>query len=210
MDWTRPEAVFGNGLEGVCLRILWRAGTGMTGRQVARVAEGAGSTSGIRYALDRIVRQGVVDVESVGASNVYTINRDHLLFPAIDAAFRGTEVWPLFAQRIREVVHEVYGRDDAVTVAVFGSVARGEATVSSDVDLLVVTPDEDEQDRVDRFVSSLHGRAQRWTGQAVQVYATTPARLREAREHDDPIIASFQADAVVVSGPRLQDVLVAA
>ncbi|MCL2466226.1 MAG: nucleotidyltransferase domain-containing protein [Micrococcales bacterium] len=204
MDWSGPESVFG-GLQATCLGVLWRAGTGMTGRQVARVAGEAGSARGIQYALHRLVQQGVVDVEAVGASNVYTINRDHLLFPAVDAAFREVDVWSLFTRRVREVVDEVYGDTDAVTVAVFGSVARGEAGLGSDLDLLVVTPDDDTPDRVDAFVLSLHTKARRWTGQPVQVYATTPRRLQEAQDHDDPIVTSFKADAAVVTGPPLAD-----
>jgi len=44
----------------------------------------------------------------------------------------------------------------------------------------------------------------------VQVYATTPRRLRDAQDHDDPIVTSFKSDAAMVTGPPLSDIWQAA
>lgn len=208
MDWRHPEAALGGSLDTTVLGVLWHASDGMTGLQVARVAADAGSPRGIAQALKRLVKQGIADVDPVGGANVYRVNREHLTFPAVDAAFQALRVWPELRTRVRTVVDAADGSHaDDVTVAVFGSVARGEARLESDVDLLVITPDDTDDEHVDALLYTLATNVRRWTGQQVQIYATTPSRLRAARDDGDPIVASLLADARVLTGPDVRTAL---
>ncbi|MFI6424988.1 nucleotidyltransferase domain-containing protein [Promicromonospora sp. NPDC050880] len=205
MDWNHPEHLFGSGLEPVVLRTLWRAGGPMTGAEVHRVAR-KGSVRGVREALSRLARQGIVVSTRVGPALTHALNQEHLGFPAVDAAFRALDPWNQFRSRVSEVMAE-HGPDDplSVTVAVFGSVARGEARLDSDVDLVVVVDEVDDstQSLADELRSAL-GAA---TGQAVQIYLTTPARLHDAVRLGDPIVDSFRSDTRAVSGPDLRTYL---
>ncbi|WP_285100594.1 nucleotidyltransferase domain-containing protein [Promicromonospora sp. MEB111] len=205
MDWNHPEHVFGSGLEPVILRTLWRAGAPMTGAEVHRIA-GKGSVGGIRLALSRLALQGIVLTSRVGTAATHALNRDHLGFPAIDAAFSVLDPWTQFRSRVTEVVTE-HGPDDplSVTVAVFGSVARDEARLDSDVDLAVVVDEVDEH--AQNLADELRQELSAATGQAVQVYLTTPARLRDAVNQGDPIVDSFRSDARAVSGPDIHTYL---
>lgn len=205
MDWNHPEHIFGSGLEPVVLRTLWRAGTPLTGSDVHRIAR-KGSVRGIRLALSRLALQGIVVSSRVGAAATHTLNREHIGFAAVDAAFSALDPWTQFRSRVTEVVAQ-YGPDDplSVTVAVFGSVARGAARLDSDVDLAVVVGelDNNAENLADEFRNEL-GAA---TGQAIQVYLTTPARLRDAVRLADPIVESFRSDARAVSGPDIRTYL---
>ena len=97
---------------------------------------------------------------------------EHFGFAAIDAAFSALDPWTQFRSRVTEVVAE-HGPDDplSVTVAVFGSVARGEARLDSDVDLVVV-----------------------------QVYLTTLGRCAIGQDHTqaENLIATVQPDGRAV------------
>ena len=203
MDWRTPEKVFGNSLDPVVLRVLWAAGRGMTGEQVARVAK-AGSTRGIRYALDRLSVDGIVDASSVGASVVYEINTEHLTYPAVDAAFKALDPWATLRDRLSAMIAS-HGEPGPVSVALFGSVARGEAGPDSDVDVLLVVPDAD--DRAADLRTLLAQQMRRWTGRESGVYLTTPARLIEAERAGDPIVESFARDAITLSGPDVHTYL---
>jgi predicted nucleotidyltransferase len=202
MDWNHPEHVFGSGLEPVVLRALWRAGAPMTGSDVHRVAS-KGSVRGIRLALSRLALQGIVVSSRVGSATTHALNREHFGFTAIDAAFRELDPWTQFRSRVTEVVAE-HGPDDplSVTVAMFGSVARGEARLDSDVDLAVVVNELD--DAAENLADQLRNELSAATGQAVQVYLTTPARLKDAVRLADPIVDSFRSDARAVSGPDIR------
>lgn len=210
MDWPYPERVFGSSLDPTVLRTLWRAGTPLTGAQVHRLAR-TGSERGVRYALARLVSQGIVTTHAVGASNVYELNDAHLAYPAVDAAFRALDPWQALARRVADLVAESHppvadGKTltPQVTVSVFGSVARGTADEKSDLDLLVVVPD---GTGGDHLADRLEVEGRRWTGQAVQVYLTTPRRLALARDAGDPLVASLRADARRVLGPSVDELL---
>lgn len=203
MDWRTPERVFGGGLDVVVLHALWTAGRPMTGEQVARTAND-GSVRGVRYALGRLVAHGIVTASAVGAAVVYTLNTDHLTFPAVDAAFRALDPSRLLASRVDQLVSEAYP-GGGVSVAIFGSVARGDAGPDSDVDLLVVVPGLD--DEAEALRTLLTERVRAWTGQPVGVYLTTRDRLTEADDAGDPVVASFRADARTLAGPDVHEYL---
>lgn len=203
MDWRTPERVFGSGLEPVVLRVLWTAGREMTGEQVARVAPD-GSVRGIRYALQRLLDHGIVTARGAGSAILYGLNTDHLLFRSVDAAFQVMHPREQLRYRIEVLLERPYGPDH-VTVAMFGSVARGDARLDSDLDLLVVVPEIDE--RADALRAALVEGVRSWTGQAVGVYLTTPTRLAEAAAVGDPIVDSFRRDAQTLVGPSVSTYL---
>lgn len=209
MDWNHPERVFGSSLDPVVLRVLWRTTGSMTGRQVQRVAE-IGSVQGIRLALQRLYLQGIVDARQVGSSFSYSLNRNHFLFPAVDAAFRAIQPWQDLKDAVRSVVdahfpHNGDETDRQTSVAAFGSVARGEARLDSDLDLLAIAPDSF-ADPAQGMADALRDLESR-IGQRVQVYLTDPARLQQAVDVADPIVDSFKADALTLVGPDIRTYL---
>lgn len=196
LDWQQPERAFGDDLRLTILLRLWRAGRSMTGRQVAHLT--GSSPKGALLALDRLVAQGLVTRRTVGASFLHQLNRDHLTYPALDAAFRLLDPWSLLAERVTAAVQRLYP-EGGPTVAVFGSVARGEARLDSDVDLLVVVDTVD--DRAENLRSDLSAGIRAWTGQPAGIYLTTATRLASAVDNHDPIVASFRQDARTIVGP---------
>lgn len=212
MDWTTPERVFGPTLDASVLLALWRAGTHLTGAQVHRLAA-TGSERGVRYALQRLVTHGIVRSWPVGSANVYELNPEHLSFPAVDAAFRVLNPWSELARRVETLVTETlpprlddgHLRPPDVTVCVFGSVSRGTSDESSDLDLLVVVPDDTEGSG--HLVDELEVQGRRWTGQRVQVYLATHSELSRARDAGDPVIESFRADARLIHGASIEHLL---
>ncbi len=58
-----------------------------------------------------------------------------------------TPVWAITPQKIREAVQKIVAFEQPRRVILFGSAARGDTNIHSDVDFLVVTKDEVESPR---------------------------------------------------------------
>jgi Nucleotidyltransferase domain len=102
-----------------------------------------GSNPGVRNALDRLVRQGTVIDRRSGSSILYVANRDHLAWPVIEFAVSTTDsALRTLTDRIAELTRQSLSEPDLsrTTLALFGSVARGSSSTSSDVDIVAVFP----------------------------------------------------------------------
>jgi predicted nucleotidyltransferase len=199
MDFRRPLQAVTPTLDGDVLAVLARAEAEFTGRQVHGLVQ-HGSERGVRNALDRLARQGVVSARGAGRANLYSLNSEHLAAPWI----RGLAG---MRSQLLERLHEaVEGWTIKPVVAVlFGSVARGEATESSDLDLLVVRPANCSPDfpAWQEQLAVLEESATRWTGNDTRILefgthelasrSRTEAVLREAASEGVPFFGSVRA-----------------
>jgi hypothetical protein len=132
MDLSDPTRSVTPTLDGTVLAVLAAAGRPLTVGQVA--AETArGSEIGIRRSLARLVEQGTVRATLMGRNQVHELNRDHVAAQvAVLLAGLRLDLWERFRAELRSwKVPPLYA-------AVFGSAARGDGDVDSDIDLLVV------------------------------------------------------------------------
>jgi predicted nucleotidyltransferase len=137
----------------------------MTGRQIQRLT-GHGSHQGVRNAADRLTQQGIVLRRPAGNANLYKLNRDHVAASWIEGlASLPAQVLDRLRDAIRRWEHP------PTLVVLFGSVARGEATPESDLDLLVVRPTNCEADEPawQDQLSTLQMLASAWTGNDARV-----------------------------------------
>jgi hypothetical protein len=134
MDLTDPTRAVTPTLDGPVLAVLARSGRPLTVGEIAEQAT-RGSEIGIRRAVSRLVAQGIVRATLAGRNTVHELNRDHVAAPVAEvlAGIR-VELW----RRFRELLESWEVLPTAAFV--FGSAARGDGTVESDIDLLLVHP----------------------------------------------------------------------
>ena len=134
MDMSDPFSTVCPTLDGPVLSVLAGTSRPLSARDVARLVS-RGSWSGVRKTLHRLAAQGVVRREEVGNVQLYTLNRQHLAAPSIELL---TDLRGELIRRLTDSVH-------AWTISprhasIFGSAARGDGDLESDVDLFVVRP----------------------------------------------------------------------
>ncbi len=181
-------------LDGDVLGVLARAEAEMTGRELQRVI-GRGSHQGIRNAADRLAEQGVVSRRSAGNANLYQLNRDHVAASWIE----GLASLPAqVLDRLRDAING-WGQPP-VLVVLFGSVARGEATPESDLDLLVVRPAGCEPDEPiwQGQLSTLQTHASAWTGNDARVLEFGEQELTDGES--PPVLADAARDGIELYG----------
>jgi DNA-binding transcriptional ArsR family regulator len=194
MDFRRPLQVVTPTLDGDVLSVLARAEAEMTGRELQRVI-GHGSHQGVRNAADRLAEQGVVARRSAGNANLYRLNREHVAASWIE----GLATLPAqVLDRLRDAIDG--WEQPPVLVALFGSVARGEATPESDLDLLVVRPADCDPDEPvwQEQISTLQARASAWTGNDARVLEFDEQELKAGEPQQ--VITDAAKDGIELYG----------
>jgi predicted nucleotidyltransferase len=182
-------------LDGDVLAVLAGADAEFTGRQVHGLVR-HGSERGVRNALDRLARQGVVSTRGAGRANLYRLNREHLAAPWIEglASMRSQ-----LLQRLSEMV-EAWAIQPVVAV-VFGSVARGDASEDSDLDLLVVRPANCSADfpTWETQLAELEESATKWTGNDARILEFGAHEL-EAQARSEAVLREAASEGVTFFG----------
>lgn len=196
MDVGRPITSVIPTLDGPVLEVLARTTHPLTGRDVHRLAR-AGSESGVRLVLNRLSGQGLVTATPAGKATLYVANRNHLAWPSVEGL---TQLRQQLLEHLRDLAASWAAKP--LTVAVFGSAARGDGDAASDIDILTIHPDS--VDEIwERQIDDLRDRVAEWTGNVCQVYDLTEPEYHQHLKTDEPIVQEWRNDSVVVFGNSL-------
>jgi predicted nucleotidyltransferase len=194
MDAQHPLAVVTPTLDGDVLAILAVADapftTGQLHRTLSRFSE-----DGIRKALSRLRKQGIVLSEPAGNAYLYRFNRDHLAAEPIRAM---ATLRQTLLSRIEERLAS--WKLPPVYAAVFGSMARATAGTASDIDLVLIKNDVGPDDQWEAQVAELANDVSKWTGNDARPITFTVSDLASRRT--EPLFAEILADGLTVFGQR--------
>lgn len=187
MNMGEPFGGLIPGARGAVLAVLLRTGAPLTGRGVHSLVADSHSLGAVQQALRDLDQLGVVLTEPVGRAGVHQINESH---EAIESLRSLASPVSMLTRVVREVVSGV----DAVIL--FGSVARGESDIGSDIDLVVVAPSQwDGRAELQRHV-------QERLGNGCDVMHLTRAQLELPPEQREPVVAEILRDGVWLLGTR--------
>lgn len=204
MDLTEPGRGLAGGLTMPILRALAGRSSPATAAQLSRLAE-VGTEAGVRRALERLAAHGVCSAEDVGGRVVYALNYDHLLYEAVAALLDADRELP---RRLKGALAD--WELAPLSAVLFGSAARRDGDVDSDVDLLLVRPPLRTEARKREWVRQVHelrAAVHRWTGNRLQVLDWTSLDVRKHERSGEPLVASLLDEGVTVAGSRLAALL---
>lgn len=193
MDSSHPLQVVTPTLDGDVLTHLALTEASFSPGQLARILP-KGSVEGVRKVLHRLTEQGIVTATRAGdAAVLYALNRDHLGADAVVAlAHQATTLRERLEQHLARWEHP------PVHAALFGSWARGTATVGSDVDVFLVRPADVDDDAWDAQVDELRRVLTRWTGNDARPFVVDKEDL--PRRSGEPILRSVRDEGITVHG----------
>jgi hypothetical protein len=183
-------------LDADVLCVLARADVELTGRELQRLA-GHGSHQGVRNAADRLVREGIVERRSAGNAHLYRLNRDHVAAQWIEKLATLPEQ---IIERLRGDIAE-WVQPPALAM-LFGSVATGRATSASDIDLLIVRPENCDPDDPawSRQLGDLQTLATACSGNDARVLEYGQDELASGAA--EPVLDSAFRDGIELYGSR--------
>jgi predicted nucleotidyltransferase len=158
----------------------------------------------VRLVLHRLVAQGLVTAREAGSASLFALNREHVAAGIVEGLVR------LRAELIERIRGEVeVWPSRPVHVSVFGSAARADGHVESDVDLLIIRPENVAEDDP-HWREQLHRlaeRIERWSGNHASLHEVSLKGLKAALRRGEPIIASLREASIVLAGPEIAALL---
>ncbi|MEK9536459.1 MAG: nucleotidyltransferase domain-containing protein [Aquiluna sp.] len=143
---NRPHAGLLSDSMAAVLRTLALSNLGRSGRAIASECPGV-SVAQVNNMIRRLEQLGIVRSESIPPAKRYFLNREHILVEPLLAIATGKE------GAIKLVEQLFSGFPGLDSVILFGSVARGDDTAESDVDVLLLF-DYDTEDQIDHAALS--------------------------------------------------------
>jgi predicted nucleotidyltransferase len=190
-------------VEGDVLVVLAGTTQPLTGRRVARLAR-RGSVAAIAKALNRLVSQGIVLRQEVPPASLYTLNRRHLAAPAVETlALIRTEL----LDRLRDALST--WNIPPVHASLFGSAARGDGDIDSDIDIFLVRPARaDAEDPTwEAQLRDLGEAVLAWTGNDASIIDFAERDIEQMRNENPPVLGDLQRDGIDLAGPPLRELL---
>lgn len=179
------------GPRGAVLSALLRTDTPLTGRQIHGLVSDKFSLSPVQEALRSLDQLGLIDTRTVGRAGLHSINEEHFAITHLRSLVDPIGV-------LRDIIEEM--TDERVeAVIIFGSIARGESTGSSDVDLAVVAAEGWE--RGIELEDAVHARL----GNDCEALVFTPEEFARLTQSDEPVVHDIRRDGIALFGamPRI-------
>ncbi|OUE29899.1 Nucleotidyltransferase domain protein [Clavibacter michiganensis] len=194
--------VFGES-DAAVLRALATQGRPVSGREVSRLS--GQNQSSTRRALSRWRTVGLVHGDEHPHATLFSLNRRHVLWEPIERILASPA-------RVEQAIADMVRRRTRAqgTVALFGSVARGDSGPDSDIDLVLVTGDDMDADEVERLRDDLTDTVEELTGNGVQIIELSRAQLRRMARDEDPLIDSWRRESRTLAGEDLTRLIGAA
>ncbi len=200
MDFVHPVEAIVPGAQGRVLAVLAETTAELNLRTIAELS--AVSQAQASRILPGLVVLGVIERREVPPSSLFRFVPEHVASRTILELARATN-------RVLDELGHLAGTLPIlpVSVIVFGSFARREATAVSDIDLVVVRPDDVAEDDEEwaSAMEQLHTGVRRLTGnrlEALEVRAREAARLVGSRR---PLWSDIRRDGRVVHGLQLDE-----
>jgi predicted nucleotidyltransferase len=154
-------------------------------------------------ALAQLVESGIVSAAGSGRAQLYALRSNHPLGQAIDELFaREERRFDMILDGIRSSAKDC--GPGVIAVWIFGSVARGEDRMASDLDIAIVTADDQNTAIMDQMRDALSQSGETLAFRPSVVRLTANDVVRHVRE-SDPLWAELVRDALVLLGPCPED-----
>ena len=197
MDLGHPLQVVTSGVDGDVLRVLAGATTDFTVSEIHGLI-GEHSSAGVRKSLERLCAQGIVLRRDAGNTFLFQLNREHLGANAIVVLAHLKEQ---LLERLLTVLDT--WKLPCAHAALFGSAARGDMKVSSDIDLFIIRRSEVGQEDPTWVtqVFELGKAVFSWTGNDVNVLEFSEEEFRQGINQDPVLAEIFREGIVLVRHP---------
>ena len=185
---------------------LGRVHKQMSGRQIARVTDVPKTT--VQRILNHYEKIGLVELEQQGRTYLYSLNRKHVLWAAFEIVFSARESLLEYMKKKYEALAAEY--DASVTL--FGSVARFESSIDSDIDIFLVVPakteiDDSLREEILNKTSKIEEKVFKRSGNTLNTLTITTTDVKRMKKSSDALLANVLNEGKHVAGEALPELV---
>lgn len=202
MDLSSPHTVLLSESLGSLLAVLAKVTRPLSGRELERLS-GVSHSTALRT-VRKLAEQGLVTVDEAGAGAVllYSLNRKHVAAEAV------LILVGLKRRLIDHLTAEISNWSrPPLHVSMFGSAARGDGGVSSDIDLLFVRPTKMDQEEGEwrRQLDELPASVLAWTGNHAGIVEISQDEVERLAVDNPQVLDELRRDSITIHGPSARD-----
>ena len=173
-----------------------------TGREIARNIEVA--SSNVSLALSGLEKIGIIHSVAKGRSLLYHLNARHILCERLLRDLFDKE-----AGNLNHVLEKIFPRwpPDIRSVICYGSVARGEEKVSSDVDLCFVIRDSSRRSAILRILDLVQAEFYLRTGNRFSPYVISTLSFVVRYRKGHPLIRRIASEGLLLHGDPIGELV---
>lgn len=200
MDFVQPVQAVIPGTQGRVLAVLAETTAELNLRTVARLA--SVSPAQASRVLPGLVELGLVERHEVPPSSLFRLNREHVAAQVLIELARARDI---ALERMGTTAGEL--PLPPVSVIIFGSFARREADRHSDIDAVLVRPDDidDDDENWGDGVEQWRERVRAFTGNTVEVIEVDRTEVTEKLASASSLWRDIARDGIVAHGATLND-----
>jgi UTP:GlnB (protein PII) uridylyltransferase len=205
--FTPLDAILGSRSKVRLLRVLLPLDDAVSAREAARLA-GTPPTPSLR-ALSDLAALAVLHRVRLRGQHLYTVNRENpLVRDGLQPLFEreAARVSSVFA-RLREALGAEFTASAVLSLAIYGSAARGDDRPGSDLDVLVVTRSAEDAPGAHEALSRSAPLFDRDFGLDLAPMVISRQQFNQQAEAGDPVMAEILKEARVVAGLPLDQLL---
>ncbi|MBI2082197.1 MAG: nucleotidyltransferase domain-containing protein [Deltaproteobacteria bacterium] len=177
------------------------AGNPLSGRQIA-IQIGMGVWS-CHQALKELLNTGVLELTHAGKSFLYKMNKGSYLVREILVPLFQKEK-DAFHHFMEKILHPL--KPLAESVILFGSVARGNETTFSGIDILVVVSDEEGKSDVQRILAQKRlPLLTEFGGNLLVPYVLSVSELRNKISQNHPLMGKIYSEGKLLFGRGIEE-----
>lgn len=188
------------------LRFFCRKGGEWSGRRLA--AELGMNPVTAHKCLRLLKESSVLDFRKVGNSYAYSLREEHeLVRRCLRPLFEEETQFPQQLRTLLQREFEGRLRPAIVSLALYGSLAKGQERPASDVDLLVLVPSEAAKISISQALDRVGGTVLRLFGNSLAPYVNTVREAKQKARRGLPLFREVLASHDLLIGKPLEEVL---
>jgi len=203
--------LFGNPLDEIIgqlskvkiLRFLINSQAQLNGREIAKNV--GLSHVNVHAALKDLSRQGIVNIRSVGRSNIYWLNEEHFLVKCI--------LRPIFEKEARtfhllsKLILKEIKPPLPLSIILFGSFAKGDASADSDIDIAFIYPDHKNKSSIARELNEAEKKITLLFGNHLACVPIKVGDLRKRFKRNEKFIKEIVQTGKIIYGRSMSEII---